>query len=182
MGSRAGGWTVAVLGAAVMVAACVVPVAVAQAQCTGADRTAGRAGIEEARDAITCLVGEERRDAGRPAWSSDGRLAAAADRHAEDMVERDYFAHVSPGGRDVLDRVRRTGWGEGRRRWRVGEVLAWGSGRLSTPRALVNSWMRSAPHREVILDARFDVAGVGVTRGAPGGSRGAFTAVLVAAG
>jgi uncharacterized protein YkwD len=164
-----------------VVAACAAP-AVAQAQCPGADRPAGKAGAGEARATITCLVGEERRAAGLAGWGTDGRLALAADRHAEDMVERDYFAHVSPGGSDVVDRVRRTGWPAGRRRWRAGEVLVWGTGRNSTPRALVSAWMRSPGHRRILLDDRFDVAGVGVTRGAPRRGRNAFTAVLVAAG
>ena len=38
-------------------------------------------------------------------------------------------------------------------RWSVGENLAWGLGRYSTPRSVVNAWMRSPRHRAVLLGA-----------------------------
>ena len=139
--------------------------------------------LEEARAAFDCAVDERRRGAGRSAWRNDDRLALAARRHADDMVDRDYFSHDSPGGRDVMDRVRRTGWAARRSRWRAGETLAWGLGSGSSPRSLVAAWMRSPGHRRILLDTGFDAAGIGVVRGAPGrAGTNALTAVLVAAG
>jgi uncharacterized protein YkwD len=155
----------------------------AAAACTGADREARMLSLDEARAAFDCMVDERRRDAGRRTWKGDGRLDLAARRHAVDMVERNYFSHRSPGGRDHMDRIRRTGWASGRTRWFAGEALAWGAGSGSTPRSLVTAWMRSPGHRRILLDGSYDQVGLGVARGAPVGSSGnAFTVVLVAAG
>ena len=154
----------------------------AAAACTGADREARTLNIDQARTALSCVVDERRRDAGRRAWRDDGRLDLAARRHAADMVERDYFAHQSPGGRDHMDRIRRTGWASGRTRWRAGEALAWGSGTAGTPRSIVTAWMRSAGHRRILLDSGYDAVGLGVVRGTPSRvSDNAITVVLVAA-
>lgn len=140
--------------------------------------------LEEARAAFDCVVDERRREAGHRTWRADGRLGLAARRHAIDMVDRHYFAHRSPGGRDHMDRIRRTGWAAGRSRWRAGEALAWGSGSASTPRSLVAAWMRSPGHRRILMEDSYDAAGFGVARGAAptGTSDDAVTVVLVAAG
>ena len=181
MDGCAGGRRIVGCGVAVLVM-CAAP-ASAVAACTGADREAETLSLDAARAAVDCEVDERRRAAGRPAWRADGRLALAARRHAADMVERHFFAHESPGGRRVLDRVRRTGWGAGRGRWRAGEALAWGSGAHSTPRSLVAAWMRSPGHRRILLDRSYDAVGIGVARGTPSRAKGnAFTVALVAAG
>ena len=140
-----------------------------------------RAGAREAepRGGAGCA----RLRGGRAApWRADDRLQLAARRHAEDMVERDYFSHDSPGGRDLVDRIRRTGWPSGRSGWRAGEVLAWGTREAGTPRSIVAAWMRSPGHRRVLMDEGFDVAGIGVARGAPRRPEAnALTVALVAA-
>ncbi len=46
------------------------------------------------------------------------------------------------------------------------ENIAWGSGRLETPRAIVRAWMRSRGHRANIL-GRFDEIGIGISNGTP---------------
>lgn len=172
---------IAAVGVAMLVA-CVAP-APAVAACTGADREAETLNLDEADAALSCVIDERRRGAGRRAWSDDARLGLAARRHAADMVERHYFAHESPGGRDHMDRIRRTGWGNRRSRWRAGEALAWGSGSASTPRSLVAAWMRSPGHRRILLDPGYDAAGLGIARGTPSSraADNAFTVVLVAA-
>ena len=68
--------------------------------------------------------------------------ARAASRHAADMGRRHYFAHVSPSGTSALSRARAAGWRGG-----VGEVIAWGCGGCSTPRATVRAWLPSPRHR-----------------------------------
>ena len=180
MDGCAQGRGIAAVGVA-MLAMCAAP-APAAAACSGADREARTLNFDETRAALSCVVDERRRDAGRRAWRDDGRLDLAARRHAVDMVERDYFAHESPGGRDHMDRIRRTGWAAGRSRWRAGEALAWGSGSGSTPRSIVSAWMRSPGHRRILLDSGYESVGLGVARGAPSRrSDNAVTVVLVAA-
>ena len=181
MVGRPGGRRIAACGAAVF-GVCAMP-ATASAACAGAEQEARALSLAEARAAVACVVDERRREAGRAAWRADDRLQLAARRHSDDMVERDYFSHDSLGGRDVGDRIRRTGWPSGRSRWRAGEALAWGTGSASTPRSIVTGWMQSPGHRRILLDAAYDEVGIGVARGAPGrsGTNG-MTVTLVAAG
>jgi uncharacterized protein YkwD len=82
------------------------------------------------------------------------------------MVKRRFFAHDTPDGRSVVDRVKPTGYISGS--WSLGENLAWGSGGFSTPTATVSSWMHSKGHRENILRGKFKDVGIGIRLGAPG--------------
>jgi uncharacterized protein YkwD len=103
---------------------------------------------------------------------ADARLARAARGHSRDMVALGYFEHVSPSGDDLRSRVTRTGWVRGRHRWRLAETLAWGAGPLRTPRAIVDAWLHSPPHRRIVLDPRLRDVGVGVVAGTPGHGSG----------
>ncbi len=75
----------------------------------------------------------------------------------------------SRSARQLQRRVARTGWLQGRRRWLIGEALAWGHGPLATPSAIAASWMRSAPHRRVALRPDFRRVGIAVQAGTPFG-------------
>jgi len=110
------------------------------------------------RRAMLCLVNRARMGADLSPFRAERRLARAASRHAADMGRRHYFAHVSPRGTSALSRARAAGWRGG-----VGEVIAWGCGSLSTPRATVRAWLHSPRHRSIILGSA-RAAGVGVRR------------------
>lgn len=110
---------------------------------------------------------------GVPPLRADARLAQAALRHSRDMVARRYFDHVSPGGRGLRERVARTGWLSHRHRWRLAENLGWGSGPLSDPQSIVDAWLRSPPHRRIMLARGLRVVGIGVAAGTPVGVPGA---------
>ena len=88
-------------------------------------------------------------------------------KHSRSMARGDFFSHYGKRGSSPIDRVRRTGYLSGSRRWRVAENIGWGSGSRSTPRAMVKAWMRSRSHRVNILRGAFRDVGVGVVRGAP---------------
>jgi uncharacterized protein YkwD len=135
--------------------------------CRGANAKPGQARTATLQKATVCLMNRERRKRGRRGLRADRRLQRAAYRHARDMVARAYFSHVSRGGRTPAQRVSRTGYIRGGS-WRVGENIAWGAGSRGTPRAIVNSWMRSPGHRRNVLNPRFRAVGVGAARGAPG--------------
>jgi hypothetical protein len=83
------------------------------------------------------------------------------------MVDNKYFAHNSLDGRDVVARLKEAGYIPKTGQWAIGENLAWGSGTLATPKALVNAWMNSPPHRENLLAADFQEVGMGVVFGTP---------------
>ena len=42
-----------------------------------------------------------------------------------------------------------------------------GNGGLATPRAIVEAWMASPPHRETLLNASYRTVGIGVALGVP---------------
>ncbi|MEA2226537.1 MAG: hypothetical protein QOF04_167, partial [Solirubrobacteraceae bacterium] len=89
------------------------------------------------------------------------------------MVRRSYFDHVSPDGGTLTDRIRRTGYLSAADDYTLGENIGWGTAELSTPESIFQAWMKSPPHRAVILDRRFREAGVGVVHGVPAAVEGA---------
>jgi uncharacterized protein YkwD len=122
--------------------------------------------------AVLCLVNAERRRHGLRALKNNARLRRAADRHSSDMVRRHYFDHRSPSGGDVVARARSARYIRSSGSWQVAENIAWGSGRLGTPTAIVRAWMNSAGHRANILRGSLREAGVGVSARTPSGGRG----------
>ena len=123
--------------------------------------------------AVVCAINAERSERSRAPLIVRAELATAARRHARDMVARRYFAHTSPSGRTFVDRLRDAGYLWPGRSWAAGEVLAWGSGSLSTAAATVAAWMRSPGHRRVLLRKRYREIGVGIASGTPAGVSGA---------
>jgi uncharacterized protein YkwD len=118
------------------------------------------------------LVNAQRQATGLGAYSSDDQLATVALAHAQDMIARGYFAHVSPEGVDLDTRFAQhqinASWtGENIQRnikpidQTVAEAIRW--------------FMNSAPHRANILHHRFNRVGVGVAEGPTGW----YTFVLV---
>ena len=95
----------------------------------------------------------------RPIAMSKG-LRAAAERHSRDMLCRGYFAHTSPTGSTLTQRVMTSGfvtYGP----WWAGETLAWGSGGWGKPTAVVQAWLKSPEHRAIMLSARYHLVGIG---------------------
>jgi uncharacterized protein YkwD len=92
------------------------------------------------------------------------------------MVRRHYFSHVQPGGVDLVDRLRKEHYLPAHR-WLVGENLAAGTGRLSTPVVQVRAWMRSPGHRANLLNRLFRDIGLGIVSGVPSshGRGGTYT-------
>lgn len=86
-------------------------------------------------------------------------LDRAAQAHAEDMLERGYYAHVSPLGLAPRDWVEETDYP---RVSFLAENIAKG---LFEPGEAVERWLDSRDHRKNILDARARETGLGVTWG-----------------
>jgi uncharacterized protein YkwD len=110
------------------------------------------------------LVNEAREQHGLPALQSRPELDRAAQAHAEDMLNRNYFDHVSPEGKTVFDRYVAAGGS----RWRL---VAENIGKCATckraPRIadvtrLQDGWMRSASHRENIMSPGVTQFGFGM--------------------
>ena len=90
------------------------------------------------------------------------------------MVARGYFAHTSPGGSTFGARLQHVGYASGCA-WSAGETIAWGAGGSATPASRVSAWIRSRPHRQILLNPAFREVGVGIVAGAPDRSGAGFT-------
>lgn len=153
------------------------PAGAQQGRCTGAGEAIG-ADPAVTRSAVACVVNGIRTDAGLPAVSASARLSLAAQRHASDMAERGYFEHVSPEGATLQRRVTATGYLRGAPGWELGEDIAWAEP-LVSPAAVVDAWMASPTHRDVILTGSFRAVGVGVAPGLPRAGGGAGTTLVM---
>ena len=81
-------------------------------------------------------------------------LEDAANRHAADMANRNYFAHTNLVGTTYTARMNRAGY----HAQFSAENLAAGQ---HSPEDVVRAWMESPLHRANILDCRFHETGVG---------------------
>jgi uncharacterized protein YkwD len=151
--------------------------ATAHAACSNAGAAPGSIGAGELRRAVRCIVNEERAQRGLRPVRSGAALGEAARGHARDMVRRGYFAHER-GGSTLRSRLREAGWNGDA----AGETLAYGCGSLGVPRAIVDAWLGSPGHRDILLSRRYRRAGIGLADGMPhsgGDCPGAGTWVMV---
>ena len=113
---------------------------------------------DDLREAIYSGVSELRQACGP--IGDDPRLAAAAQRHADDLaingVER---GHVGSDGSLPRARVLDAGYLKPRD---TSEILFWGSGTHANPSTALDMWMQSPPHRAVILDCTFTAVGFAI--------------------
>lgn len=141
----------------------------AGADCANGDLMPDDSNIDQLDAAILCLVNAERADNGNlPALNHDTNLDESASGMCKRMITEHFFAHETPDGKTVVDRVEPTGYiPKGDSDWVVGENLAWGNGALSTPQAIVNGWMNSPGHRANILAPDYKDIGLAACNGSP---------------
>jgi uncharacterized protein YkwD len=139
----------------------------AGASCADQDLLPDASNLGAVSAATLCLLNGERADAGLAPLQADAKLSAASRGHSQDMVDRQYFDHGEPGGRDLVARVRAVGFIDPKQGWMVGENIAWGSGTLSTPASIVAAWMASPGHRENLLNRDYREIGIGIVPGSP---------------
>lgn len=125
------------------------------------------ADVAVAATAVVCDVNAIRAKHGLGAVRWNWRLWFGAQRMAGEVVERRFFGHVTPDGRNLIDRARAAGYIPPGPSWSLGENLAWGYGALSSPLSVVMGWMNSPSHRKNVLDPAFDEIGIGVVPGSP---------------
>jgi uncharacterized protein YkwD len=147
----------------------------AGAACDNSGMTPSADNLSQVNAVILCLVNAERADAGLPALADNPQLRKAAEGMAARMVSEQFFSHTTPDGKNVVDRVEPTGYIPGSGDWVVGENLAWGSGALSTPQAIVNGWMNSPGHKANILATDYKDVGLAVALGSPSPSQSGGT-------
>jgi uncharacterized protein YkwD len=161
------------LSLALTVALVAAPTASAAGACSAANASTKTASKRALVRATLCVLNAERAKHRLRPLRLNRKLAAAARGHSHAMASSHFFSHNSRNGASFLDRIRRTGYLRGVRSWNVGENIAWGSGRLGTPRSIARAWMNSAGHRANILSRSFRAIGIGIAAGTPNGSGGA---------
>jgi uncharacterized protein YkwD len=135
--------------------------------CQNTDITPAADNLATVNVAILCLVNGERAAASLPPLAQNSQLDKAASGMAARMVSERFFAHDTPDGKNVVDRVQPTGYIPKSGDWVVGENLAWGSGALSTPQAIVNGWMNSPGHKANVLAPDYKDIGLAAALGSP---------------
>ncbi len=109
---------------------------------------------ESAESEMLDRLNDERQKMNIEKLTFDKNLLVVARNHAQDMWQRKYFAHVSPDGKDVGDRLK-----DEKISYNVaGENLALAPTTLTAHKGLMNS----KGHRENILDKRFKKVAIGV--------------------
>jgi uncharacterized protein YkwD len=108
------------------------------------------------------LVNRDRIAEGLPPMKIDAQLSQAAQKHAEDMLQRNYFSHYSPEGQTPTDRLAAVG--------RVGypaENIAMDEDHsrhlnIRLLEGLEKRWMQSPKHRHSLMNPHYEQFGYGL--------------------
>ena len=139
----------------------------AQITCENTDVDPTGANEAVVRAAILCLHNQIRAERNLPLLRENARLRRAAVGHSADMVSRGFFEHTTPNGVTMVDRIMASRYASPRFGWAFGENLAWGTGNLATPRAIMKAWMESPGHRANVVKRAYREIGIGVVTGVP---------------
>jgi len=124
--------------------------------CANAGASATGTPIRELRNAVVCLVNQQRAHYHLPPLREVPQLINSAQSYAAQMVRDDSFSHTGPGGSTPGARISAAGF-----RWSwIGENIASG---FTTPLSVVTGWMGSQGHCSNILSPEYTDIGVGVT-------------------
>ena len=137
------------------------------APCANTGITPDNTNLEVVRAALLCLHNQLRGQANLPALKDNAKLRKAATGHSSDMVTDGFFDHTSPNGDTFVDRILDAGYAKRNEAWSIGENLAWGTGELSTPQAIMSAWMNSSGHKANILKKTYKEIGISVRLGVP---------------
>jgi uncharacterized protein YkwD len=113
-----------------------------------------------------------RTGSGLQAVAVDGQVSSLAQHRSDDMVAKGYFSHTAPGGDDYMALLK----GAGVPFKLAGEIIAWNSYDNSAQKAF-EGFMNSPAHHAIIMDGRYNVAGVGQARSGDGKTY--FTVIFV---
>src|SRR2546421_6593801 len=119
-----------------------------QTACPG--QSAVRAPAAAQVRAMRCLINWVRRHAGEAALRRSAELDRSAALRARDIRRCQDFSHT-PCGEPFLAVFTLVHYFSGAAA--VGENLAWGQGRLGTPRTAMKLWLASSPHRAILYTA-----------------------------
>jgi uncharacterized protein YkwD len=109
-------------------------------------------------DDVVRLTNQKRAEAGVLPLALNSDLAKAAKAKGDDMIAKDYWAHVAPDGTQPWYFFNMVGY-----KYRyAGENLAKD---FSTAQSAVDAWMASPSHKENMLSDKYDDIGIAVVEG-----------------
>ncbi len=132
--------------------------------------------IADLRTQILRLVNAKRRAVGAKSLTLDDHLTGSAQAYAETMAAENFFAHVSPLGQTLKERIEAFGYylpfysgpcsgktdAPCERSYVLGENLAQGQ---KTIDQVMTDWMNSPEHRRAMLSPSFQDIGIGIAAG-----------------
>ena len=132
--------------------------------CPGQSDPSRSAGAQEAT--MRCMLNYARRKAAHGQLADSPKLDSSAAEKANDIIRCDDFSHTACG-RDFTFWFDQLGYipAGGNGCWRAGENIAWGTGNLSTVRAIASAWIHSPEHLSNMLSSSFEQFGVGLEVG-----------------
>jgi len=133
--------------------------------CKGAGANPGKIKPAKAQRATVCLVNRRRARKNLPRVKFRKPLRTAAKNYSARMRNNRCFSHTC--GSTLQQRVQRTSYLPCGCAYGLGETLAWGGGNRGKARKIVQSWMKSPSHRQILLTRSFRHIGVGVVWGSP---------------
>ena len=107
---------------------------------------------------IVALTNQDRAGVSLPSLTTNSLLEQAAQFKAEDMLNKGYFAHISPAGVTPWYWIKQTGYSYDY----AGENLAIN---YSDSADVTDAWMRSPGHRANLLNDKFTEVGVATVKG-----------------
>ena len=123
---------------------------------------------EAFEDELVAAINTERHAAGHPNLGRDRGLRVAAREHSRDMHEREFYRHQNPDGEEPWDRVpcdaaetiHRGEIGEARN---VDSEQVWDTTDVEKAVGyVIEGWILSREHFQIMTDGRFEQVGVGV--------------------
>lgn len=111
------------------------------------------------------LINTQRVANGEEPLAWDAELCRMARQHSESMARQNYFDHTGLDGSDMRSRAHSSNI----RGWKaLAENIAYNQGFEDPAGFAVQRWMRSAKHRDNILNGSFTRSAVGIARAADG--------------
>ncbi len=124
----------------------------------GAQQVTGQRALSSAENDLMIRINGARKAAGLAPVTLDGRLATIALSRSQDMANNQYFSHTTPTGTNFMTMLKNSNIG-----FRTaGEIIHNNNySQAESSLQAYNAFMNSPPHREIIMDPRFTLIGVG---------------------
>ncbi len=116
-------------------------------------------GVNYAESQMIHLINSIRSSRGLQLLNPNPVLNSIARSRSQDMLNRNYFSHYTPEGKNIFNILVENGimYAMGAENLSQASPPSWGS-----PEAVVNSWMNSGPHRANLLNPHYGQLGLGV--------------------